>query len=89
MTQLWKASPVLRNSMRVLRLAVSDNFRHELSRLYACECAFLIQPFTALTTCVCCAWGQKYHAHYDDLVLRVLDYNVPILFSIYLVLWLF
>jgi len=33
--------------------------------------------------------GTKYHKHYGDLILRVLDCIVTILFVVYLVLWFF
>ena len=33
--------------------------------------------------------GTNYHAHYSDLILRVLECIVTISFGVYLVLWLF
>ena len=35
------------------------------------------------------SWGRKYHAHWGDLILRVLDCIVTILLGVYLVLCLF
>ena len=35
------------------------------------------------------SWGKKYHVHQVDLILRLIECNVTILFGVYLVLWLF